>query len=36
MFIPYHEGIHTGQFTIAHRGLGNEPMFQPAPQEAAG
>ena len=35
MFIPYHEGVHSGQFTIAHRGLGNEPMFKPQPQEAA-
>jgi len=34
MFIPYHEGVHSGQFTIAHRGLGNEPMLKPK-QEAA-
>lgn len=35
LFIPYHEGIHTGQFTIAHRGLGHEPMYKPEPQESA-
>ncbi len=35
-FISYHEGIHTGQFTIAHRGLGHKPMFQPNPQVATG
>lgn len=34
IFIAYHEGIHTGQFTIAHRGLGNQPMFRPEPQPA--
>lgn len=34
-FIPYHEGVHSGQFTIAHRGLGNEPMLKPEPQQAA-
>jgi uncharacterized damage-inducible protein DinB len=33
-FIAYHEGIHTGQFTVAHRGLGNDPMFQPSPESA--
>ena len=32
LFISYHEGIHSGQFTIAHRGLGNEPMFKPSPE----
>lgn len=35
IFIAYHEGVHTGQFTIAHRGLGNPPMFQPNPEPAA-
>jgi uncharacterized damage-inducible protein DinB len=35
LFISYHEGIHTGQFTIAHRGLGHEPMHKPSPQEIA-
>ncbi len=32
IFISYHEGVHTGQFTIAHRGLGHDPMFQPTPE----
>lgn len=27
LFAAYHEGIHSGQLTIAHRGLGNPPMF---------
>lgn len=31
-FIAYHEGVHSGQFTIAHRGLGHQPMFQPNPE----
>lgn len=35
MFISYHEGVHTGQFTIAHRGLGHEPMFKPNPEAVA-
>ncbi len=35
IFIAYHEGIHTGQFTIAHRGLGHDPMFKPNPEAAA-
>jgi len=30
IFVAYHEGIHTGQFTVAHRGLGNEPMMKPS------
>lgn len=34
IFIAYHEGMHSGQFTIAHRGLGNEPFFKPQPQTA--
>ena len=29
IFIAYHEGIHTGQLTVAHRGLGRPPMFGP-------
>ena len=28
-FIAYHEGIHTGQLTVAHRALGNAPLFEP-------
>jgi len=28
-FVAYHEGIHTGQVTVCHRGLGNPPMYQP-------
>ena len=35
-FISYHEGIHCGQFTIAHRGLGHKPMFQPSPEAVSG
>ena len=35
LFISYHEGIHCGQFTIAHRSLGNEPMFKPNPEVAS-
>lgn len=35
LFIAYHEGIHSGQFTIAHRGLGHEPMFKPDPETAS-
>lgn len=35
LFISYHEGIHSGQFSIAHRGLGNEPMYKPNPEIAA-
>lgn len=35
LFISYHEGIHSGQFTIAHRGLGHEPMYKPNPEVAA-
>lgn len=29
-FAAYHEGLHTGQFTIASRGLGNDPLFTPS------
>lgn len=32
LFIAYHEGLHSGQFTVAHRGLGNKPLFNPSPQ----
>ena len=35
IFTSYHEGIHSGQLSIAHRGLGNAPLFQPAPAESA-
>ena len=34
VFAAYHEGIHTGQFTVVHRHLGNQPMFQPQPAQA--
>lgn len=36
IFISYHEGIHCGQFTIAHRGLGFDPMFKPSPAPTNG
>ena len=26
MFAAYHEGVHTGQLTVAHRGLGHKPI----------
>jgi len=29
-FAAFHEGLHTGQFTIASRGLGNDPLFTPS------
>jgi uncharacterized damage-inducible protein DinB len=29
LFAAYHEGIHTGQMTVCHRGLGNPPMYRP-------
>lgn len=29
-FVAYHEGLHTGQFSIANRGLGNDPLFTPS------
>ncbi len=29
IFTAYHEGMHTGQFTVAHRGLGHPPMYRP-------
>jgi uncharacterized damage-inducible protein DinB len=32
IFIAYHEGMHSGQFTVAHRNLGHEPMLKPNPQ----
>ena len=25
----FHEGLHSGQFSIAHRSLGHPPLFQP-------
>jgi len=25
----FHEGLHAGQFSIAHRNLGHPPLFQP-------
>ncbi len=28
-FANYHEGVHTGQLTVCHRGLGNPPLFKP-------
>lgn len=28
-FVAFHEGIHTGQVTVCHRGLGNAPVYQP-------
>ncbi|MFT5525193.1 MAG: putative damage-inducible protein DinB [Pirellulaceae bacterium] len=31
IFATYHEGMHTGQLTVAHRGLGQEPLFAPKP-----
>ncbi len=34
IFTSFHEGVHTGQFTIAHRALGHEPLFKPQAQEA--
>ena len=29
-FIAYHEGMHSGQLSIARRGLGYSPLYQPA------
>ncbi len=29
LFNAQHEGIHFGQLTVAHRGLGNAPLYQP-------
>jgi hypothetical protein len=29
LFAAYHEGMHSGQFTVAHRGLGNSPLLHP-------
>ena len=29
LFCARHESIHAGQLTVAHRGLGNAPMFAP-------
>lgn len=33
-FAAYHEGIHTGQMTVCHRGLGNPPMYKPEDEPA--
>lgn len=33
LFVSYHEGMHGGQFSIAHRGLGHAPLFQPDDSE---
>lgn len=27
LFAAYHEGVHSGQLTVAHRGLGHPPLF---------
>ena len=35
LFISYHEGVHCGQFAIAHRGLGHEPMYKPKAETAS-
>jgi len=35
LFVAYHEGVHSGQFSIAHRGLGHEPMYKPNPEAAS-
>ncbi|GAG45102.1 unnamed protein product, partial [marine sediment metagenome] len=33
--VTWHEAMHAGQLTIAHRALGNPPLFgAPAPTEA--
>lgn len=29
-FALWHEGLHTGQLSVCHRGLGNAPLIQPA------
>lgn len=31
IFAAYHEGIHSGQATVAHRSLGHEPLRKPQP-----
>ena len=28
-FIAYHEGMHSGQLSVARRGLGHEPLYKP-------
>ena len=30
----WHEGLHSGQLSVARRGLGNAPLFGPQPAEA--
>lgn len=34
LFAAYHEGIHTGQLTVCHRGLGKDPLRSPKPAKA--
>ncbi len=34
IFVSYHEGVHSGQLSVAHRGLGHAPLYQPQPQSA--
>lgn len=34
-FIVYHEGVHTGQMSIARRALGHAPLMGAAPPEPA-
>ncbi len=34
LFAAFHEGIHGGQLTVAHRGLGHGPLMKPQPAEA--
>ena len=29
-FTAYHEGMHFGQLSVCHRGLGNDPIYKPA------
>lgn len=29
LFASIHEAMHCGQLSVAHRGLGNQPLFQP-------
>jgi len=31
IFAAYHEGMHTGQLSVAHRGIGQGPSFAPKP-----
>ncbi len=34
LFGSFHEGIHMGQLTVAHRSLGREPVMKPQPAES--